>query len=151
MARRRDRHAPSPLLTEEEVQAVLTEGLAAIAGRGAAGARLGASLTRLDGEQRTIGYGWTDDRLRAVREDWFGGAVDERRGAVPGLAEPTTSDDTVQLVGVVGSGVGGMNPCVVQLVWTRDVLLATAHAKEGLIRQGTCRKALDSLERALGR
>ncbi|GAA2083091.1 hypothetical protein GCM10009821_25120 [Aeromicrobium halocynthiae] len=151
MAPRRDRQAPSPLLTEDEVQAVLTEGLAAIAGRGAAGARIGTSLTRLDGEQRTIRAGCTDDALRTVRDAWFGGAVDERRGPVPGLEEPRTVDDTVQLVGVVGSGVGGMNPCVVQLVWTGDVLLATAHAKEGRIRQGTCRKALDSLERVVGR
>ena len=54
------------------------------------------------------------------------------------------------MVGLVGSGTWNMNPCVMQLIWSERELYATAHAREGLIKQKTCAKALNRLATVLG-
>ena len=55
----------------------------------------------------------------------------------------------VLMTGMVGSGAAGMNPCVLQVVWSQHGLEATAHAREGQIGQRTCAKTLEKLESAL--
>ena len=165
MSRSRANDVPSPLLSIEQVEDALVDGLGSLgawsgglggalggslvgAGAGAAGAAGGASggrsgarfgarkLTRLDGEQKTTHVARTLENLRAVRERFFDGRLDERTD------DPA---DATLLVGIVGSGAGGLNPCVVQVIWYTEELHATAHAKEGLIKQRTCAKALQSL------
>lgn len=42
-----------------------------------------------------------------------------------------------------------MNPCMVQIVWSAEELHAYAHAREGLVKQRTCAKALQRLEDVL--
>ena len=44
-----------------------------------------------------------------------------------------------------------MNPCTVQIVWSAEELHAYAHAREGLVKQRTCAKALQRLEDVLDR
>ncbi|WP_199849509.1 hypothetical protein [Blastococcus sp. Marseille-P5729] len=158
---------PSPLLPIEQVEHVLVESLGDLgavggavgggigggwAGRlsGASGGRTGGRagaryLTRMDGDQRTLHIDRSEALLHAVRVGFFAGRAQERRGALPGA-----SADAVQMVGVVGSGALSMNPCVVQLVWFPHELHATAHAREGLIKQRTCAKALERLASTLG-
>ena len=157
---------PSPLLSVDEVEHVLAEGIAdlgarggavggavggGLAGRfgGASGGRAGGEfgarrLTRLDGEQRTIRVERTEENLQAVRAEYFGGRAQERRGTPAG-----TPAEALLMVGVIGSGSMSMNPCVVQLVWFAYELQATAHAKEGLVKQRTCAKALQKLAAVL--
>ena len=168
MARGGTNGVSSPLLFIAEVEHVLVEGVAALgawggavggavgggfAGRlggasgGRSGGRFGARyLTRLDGDQRVIHVERSEENLQAVRAEFFGGRVREGRGAPPGATA-----EALLMAGVVGSGPMSMNPCVVQLVWFAHELHATAHAKEGLIKQRTCAKALRALASMLGR
>lgn len=170
MSRSKLNDVPSPLLSIEQVDDALVDGLGSLgawggglggavggtfvgAGAGVAGARGGTSggrsgarfgarkLTRLDGEQSTMHIARTAENLQAVREGFFAGRLDERTD---------DAGDATLLVGIVGSGAGGLNPCVVQLVWYAEELHATAHAKEGLIKQRTCAKALQSLAATVG-
>lgn len=167
MARRRTPEVPSPLLSIDEVQRVLVEGIAdlgawggglggGLGGRlpgriggasgGRAGGRFGARhLTRLDGDSRTLHVECVEQNLQALRTGFFGGRTQERVGAPPGAGV-----DAVLMIGVVGSGAWRLNPCVVQVVWFAHDLHATAHAKEGLIKQRTCSKALQTLAATLG-
>lgn len=158
MARRRSSDVHSPVLSIDEVKRVLTEGLAALgsvggsmggaigggpagalggASGGRAGAPLGAWLTRLDGEERTLRFPRTEANLQRARQEFFGGNAMERIGEVSGAGE-----DAVLMAGLVGSGAASMNPCVVQAVWSAHEVHVTAHANEGLIKQRTCARAL---------
>ncbi|HIW90593.1 MAG TPA: hypothetical protein H9870_02885 [Candidatus Corynebacterium avicola] len=129
---------------------ILVEGLGALgalgggAGAGGAGAsggaqggRLGARLTKLDGEQQMYSSPSSDAHRQTVQDDFFGGTEYVKTDEESGPGEPI-----LKMVGVVGSGAMNMNPCVVQLVWSARELHAYAHAKEGLIKQRTCAKAL---------
>lgn len=168
MTRRRGSEVPSPLLSIDQVEQALVEGIADLGARGGglggalgggaagrlggvsggrSGARFGARhLTRLDGEQRTLSVECTEENLHAVRAGFFGGRAQECVGTPPGATA-----DAVLMVGVVGAGVGGLNPCVVQLVWFATELHVTAYAKEGLIKQRACAKALQTLADTMGR
>lgn len=166
MARRKVQNVESPLLPIEQVENMLIDGLgdigawsggvggmaggaasgpvSGVAGAhggksgGRAGARWGARhLTRMDGDYMTLPVAPTADNLQAVREKVFAGRFQESADGYTGAR---------QFIGiVVGPGLRGMNPCVVQLIWYAQELRATAHAREGLIRQRTCEKALQLL------
>jgi len=49
-------------------------------------------------------------------------------------------------VGVKASGFFNMNPCVLEIVSKSNNIQVSAHAKEGLIKQKTCSKAIASLK-----
>ncbi|UPK74111.1 hypothetical protein MU582_16960 [Nocardioidaceae bacterium SCSIO 66511] len=157
---------PSPLLTIDQVVHLLEGALGDIgawgggvggalggglAGRagGTSGGRIGARfgtrhLTKLDGEQRTLQVPRTEQNVRVVRDKFFEGRAQERTGN-PAGGEP----GPIEMVGVVGSGTARMNPCVIQLVWFDQQVHVTAHAREGLIKQRTCSKALRALTESL--
>ncbi len=50
------------------------------------------------------------------------------------------------VIGLRGSGFWNMNPCVYELVQKPGELNVTTHAKEGLIKQNSCQKAIDNLK-----
>ncbi|MDN5855722.1 MAG: hypothetical protein L0K86_23345 [Actinomycetia bacterium] len=167
MARRRTSEVPSPLLPVADVEHLLVEGIADLgalggglggalggglpgrvggASGGRTGGRFGARhLTRLDGDQLTVRVERSAGNLHTVRTGFFGGRAQESVGTPPG-----TNADAVLMIGAIGAGAMSMNLCVVQLVWFARELHATAHAKEGLIKQRTCAKALQTLTTTLG-
>ncbi|MGP5655891.1 hypothetical protein [Candidatus Corynebacterium faecigallinarum] len=155
MVRNRDNSdVPSPLLTLDQLNEMLFDGIAhagAIGGGmgggapgasgGAKGGRFGARhFTRLDGEQQVFPIPRSDASQQAVRIDFFGDGVLEE------TEEPSASQDaTLKILGVVGSATMNMNPCIVQIVWSPSELHAFAHAREGVFKQRTCTKALQRL------
>jgi|GEM_PF-3006583 len=166
MSRRKIQKVESPLLPIEQVEDILIDGLgdigawsggvggmaggaasgpvSGVAGAyggksgGRAGARWGARhLTRMDGDYATFPVTPSEENLQAVRERVFAGRLQESTDGYTGAR---------QFIGiVVGPGLRGMNPCVMQLIWYAQELRATAHAREGLIKQHTCEKALQLL------
>ena len=58
-------------------------------------------------------------------------------------------DENDHLILAVGSGIGGMNPAVVELCFHNDRLEIGAWAKEGFIKQHTAEKAIDACLSAL--
>ena len=129
---------------DSEVDALLTEIIAGMGagtpfGGGAVGARWGAK--RLKNEVAT------------ARVDVGPQQVD---AAVARLADllrsaPQQDGPTVTLAGVLGSGFGNMNPALVRVeVTPAGHIRIAAHAKEGLIKQRTAQKAVNTLTEALG-
>lgn len=114
---------------------------------GATGARIGTRhSTQLDAERIDLPATRSQAGVEALDRELFGG-----RAEISGPSPAGPDDDAVLIVGVIGSGTGRLNPCVVQVVWWRSGLRATAHAREGLIGQGTAGRALARLREALGR
>ncbi|UFU03312.1 hypothetical protein LQF12_01485 [Ruania suaedae] len=144
------RPVPTLILTEQEVLLALSGGLAelgalggSLAGPagavgGASGARAGARVAKLDGRRRD----WSSPLPETV--------LDRLRLA---LGEPhewrteTPEGERTALVGVVGSGAMSMNPCVIEVLHHPLGVQLAAHAREGLIKQRTCEKALERIER----
>ncbi|WP_144794884.1 hypothetical protein [Kocuria palustris] len=121
-----------------------TAGTAAGSAGGAHGAGVGSRhLTRLDGAEAELAAPRDPELVRAVRQELFGGAADEAWSGPGG--------SVLHMTGMVGSGWAGLNPCIVQLVWTERGLSAAAHAREGLARQRTCSRALERLTEILSR
>lgn len=153
---------PSPVLPLAEVEARLEGRLAqlggagggfgggvgagipgAVGGRsgGAFGAQVGTRhLTHLDGAQAQLPVALDQQLVQHVLREVFGGRAEW--GWAP-------DRPVVLMTGMAGSGAAGMNPCVLQVVWSQHGLEATAHAREGLIGQRTCAKTLEKLESAL--
>ncbi|WCE39203.1 hypothetical protein PGC08_14525 [Brevibacterium sp. BDJS002] len=113
------------------------------------------------------GYGakWSAKRLKTeTAQEVIEVAPAEQRRILAELAAGTSSaawsfdrldsrdDAVVTLRGVVGSGVGSLNPAYVIIIV--DVLTSTigiaAHAKEGLIKQRTAQKAVAKVRSSLG-
>ena len=155
---------PSPVLPLAEVEARLEGRLAqlggagggfgggvgagipgAVGGRsgGAFGAQVGSRhLTRLDGAGLQLSVALDQDLVQRVLREVFAGRAEW--GWAP-------DRPVILMTGMVGSGAGGLNPCVLQIVWSQRGLEATAHAREGLIGQRTCARTLEKLESALRR
>ncbi len=100
------------------------------------------------------GARWSAKRLKTeTAVDRRALSVEQARAAVIRLSEAlrecTTETEGAATVlrGVVGSGFGGMNPAVVVALVDTDAGAVTiaAHAKEGLIKQGTAKKAVAAL------
>ena len=150
---------PPLFLSTAEIAAALEDGLAALgaigggvggaigaglpgalggASGGRSGARFGARFTRQDSRRRHWPQPSTPElvaRLRAFLQQ-------------PQDRQLTVADGTpvLGMVGIVGSGSMNLNPCLVEAVWDATGLQVVAHAKEGLIKQRTCEKALNRLQ-----
>lgn len=112
---------------------------------GAKGGTFGARhFTRLDGEKKVFSIPHSDAHQQVILDKFFGGAGSGETFEQAGSDEPVLT-----MVGAVGSGSMNMNPCVVQIVWSGNELQAFAHAREGLIKQRTCAKALQRLSDVL--
>lgn len=155
---------PSPVLSLTEVEALLEGRLSqlggagggiggglgggapgAVGGRsgGAFGAQVGARhLTRLDAARAELPVPLDQALVQQVLREVFGGRAEW--GWAP-------DRPVILMTGMIGSGAGGLNPCVLQIVWSQMGLEATAHAREGLIGQRTCARTLEKLESALRR
>jgi hypothetical protein len=59
------------------------------------------------------------------------------------------SDDGKRYIAVVGAGVANRNVAFVVLALNKESLSAAAVAREGIIKQGTARKAIDRVWQAL--
>lgn len=151
------RDFPSPVLPQEQVRQLLTEGLAEVgaaggaiggsvrgplaaaggASGGATGARLGARLfTKVTGQARTLPVPVSPTAYRVAHDSLW---------SVVSAAEPGPAGGVL-----VGFFPAGMNPVLVQLVWRPSSVDVTAHALEGLIKQRTALKALDGMAKVLG-
>lgn len=150
------RDFPSPVLAQEQVRHLLTEGLAEVgaaggatggsvrgtlgakggASGGATGARLGARLfTKVTGQARTLPVPLSPTAYRAAHDSLR--TVLMAAGPGPANAE------------LVGYFPAGLNPVVIQLVWRPASVDVTAHALEGLIKQRTALRGLDGMEAVL--
>ena len=155
---------PSPVLPLTEVEAMLEGRLSQLGGMGggfggglgggvpgAVGGRSGGAFgaqvgtrhfTRLDGQRLVLPVPLDQQLVQHVLQEVFGGRAEW--GWAP-------DRPVILMTGMVGSGAAGMNPCVLQLVWSQHGFEATAHAREGLVGQRTCAKVLEKLESALRR
>lgn len=139
-------------LTEKQIQDILTSGLAAMGalggsfggmgggGGGAIGGAIGAKITptaHLEESMPVTDMTATLTKLREFLEEPPNGVVGEGAQAMH------------TLIGVIGSGFLNMNPCVIECELSSTSLTISAHAKEGLIKQNTCRKGIDMLKKEL--
>ena len=117
---------------------------------GAAGAAGGASGGRIGGRFGAKRFTKQDSH----RRHWPQPSTPELMARLrqflqqPQDRQLTAPDGTpvLGMVGIVGSGSMNLNPCLVEAVWDASGLQVVAHAKEGLIKQRTCEKALDRLQ-----
>lgn len=63
------------------------------------------------------------------------------------LIHESFQDEIYYAVGVKGSGFFNLNPCVLEIVLKQNDLAIFAYAKEGLIKQNTCLKAINMFEK----
>lgn len=139
-------------LTEKQIQDILTSGLAAMgalggsfggmgaAGGGAIGGAIGAKITptaHLEESMPVTDMTATLTKLREFLQELPNNTVGE------------DAQETYTLIGVIGSGFLNMNPCVIECELSSNSLKIFAHAKEGLIKQNTCRKGIDMLKKEL--
>lgn len=164
MRTRADKNHPSPVLTGEQVRAILIERNAELGGAGGAlggqagggpagrrggasggrmGGRLGARLfTRLTGLTSALAVPCRDDAVARVREVL-------RPLPYPYASALPESTSPRVLGGLVGAGAFGMNTAVVQVVWYPGRAEVTAHAFEGIVDQRTAAGAITTLDDAL--
>lgn len=105
--------------------------------------------------------GWTARRLKTETAhqivDILPDRMDDVISALGAILEPAarkSDSQTVQVTrfrGIVGSGFGGMNPAYVLAIADPEhgTISVAAHAKEGLIKQRTAKKAIQSVLEAL--
>lgn len=105
---------------------------------GGLGAKIGAKLLPLDHKNDSVAHR-DQKKITALAKNYFGDA----------LIHESQENDIYYAVGVKGSGFFAMNPCVLELVIRPNTLEIFAHAKEGLIKQKTCTKAIDKLKEHL--
>lgn len=105
---------------------------------GRTGGRLGARFTKPDRSRRRWPQPSTPAQIQRLRE--FLQYPQQRE-----LTGPDGSS-VVGLYAIIGSGSMNLNPCVLEAVWDASGLQVVAHAREGLIKQRTCEKALDRLQ-----
>jgi len=139
-------------LTEKQIQDILSQGLAAlgelggsfggIGGRhgGAIGGAIGARITPTAHLEETITITDMTSTLARLREFLQ---------KLPNNTVGEDAQETYTLIGVIGSGFLNMNPCVIECELSSNSLKIFAHAKEGLIKQNTCRKGIDMLKKEL--
>ena len=113
-------------------------GAAGGASGGRLGGRLGARFTKLDSQRRHWPQPSTPEHLHRLHQ--FLRAPQQRQLSAP------DGSPVVGLSALIGSGSMNLNPCVVEAVWDSSGLQVVAHAREGLIKQRTCEKALDRLQ-----
>lgn len=105
---------------------------------GRTGGRLGARFTKPDSSRRHWPQPSTPALIQRLQE--FLQYPQQRE-----LTGPDGSS-VVGLYAVIGSGSMNLNPCVLEAVWDASGLQVVAHAREGLIKQRTCEKALDRMQ-----
>ena len=159
-ARKHATHVPSPVLSLPEVQRILEAEEAELGREGGragtfweASARAGAmggehgarvrarSMSYLDGGELRLALPVTEELVQKVQDDLFDGQAFVR----PSESEPST---TIVLALLEAEG-GPSHRCVLQLLWSRDGLMATAHAREGMPKKGICAESLERLDELL--
>ncbi|WP_277051489.1 hypothetical protein [Ruania albidiflava] len=114
-------------------------GAAGGASGGAVGARKGARwFTKLDSRRRHWPQPSTPDLAGRLHQ--FLKHPQQRELTAP------DGSSVVGLYAIIGSGSMNLNPCIIETVWDASGLQAVAYAREGLIKQRTCGKALDRLQ-----
>ncbi|MBM6588966.1 hypothetical protein [Brevibacterium sp. RIT 803] len=137
---------------DPEIDSILAEllgGLGAkstVFGAGGYGAKWSAKRLKTETAQEVIEVAPAEQRR--ILAEWAAGTS----GAAGSFDRLDSRDDAVvTLRGVVGSGVGSLNPAYVIIIV--DVLTSTigiaAHAKEGLIKQRTAQKAVAKVRSSL--
>ena len=115
-------------------------GVAGAAGGGAIGGALGAKLVGTAHLEEKIPVTDMTSTLAKLRE-----FLEEPPNSVVGEGAQAVHI----LIGVIGSGFLNMNPCVIECELSSTSLTISAHAKEGLIKQNTCRKGIDMVKKEL--
>lgn len=137
---------------DSEIDQVLAEqlgnlGAKSVFGAGRHGAKWSAKRLKTETAQEVIAAAPAEQR-RILAE--LAGSTSSAAGSFGRL--DSRDDAVVTLRGVVGSGVGSLNPAYVIIIvdaQTSTIGIA-AHAKEGLIKQRTAQKAVDKVRSALG-
>ena len=103
---------------------------------GSTGTKFGLKLIGLDNQQETVTI-QNITQFQPIIKSYFGNDFIYEKN----------ENGTFYFAGIKNSGAANLNPCVMELILKGTELMIFAHAKEGLIKQKTCIKAISDLKK----
>lgn len=102
---------------------------------GASGAKAGAKILPIDHITENFGINNQSNVPELIKKYFNNSLINE-----------DNENGTYYAAGIKGSGFSNLNPCILEVVSKPNYIQIFAHAKEGLIKQKTCLKAISALK-----